>query len=76
MSVTIPDAAIAAELTARPLTVDVYGPDGTLLGKFTPHLKLKLTDREVIERSERPGVKWHTPDEVMARLREIDERGR
>ena len=76
MSVVIRDAAVAAELTAHPGAIEVLGPDGTLLGRFTPHLKLKLTIREAINRANQPGVKWHTPDQVMARLREIDERGR
>ena len=75
MSVTIRDAATAAELTAHPGTIEVLGPDGQVLGRFTPHLHLKLTDREVTERANRPDAKWYTPEQVMDRLREIDRRG-
>ena len=79
MSVTLPDVASAAVLaqTVGP-EVEVFGPDGRLLGRFTPAPRpgmmfpeLGMTDEELERLENAPNAKWHTPDEVMARLRSL-----
>ena len=79
MSVTIRDAATVTALaeTVGP-QVDVYGPDGLLLGRFTPAPRpgmmfpeLGMTDAELDGLENDPNAKWFTPDEVSARLRSL-----
>jgi len=77
MSIQIHDEATLAALTAATDPQDVCAPDGRLLGQFVPAPKLTFEDFGVtVEELERvrtdPNTKWYTPDEVMARLREID----
>ena len=74
MSVTLPDAATAALLAQAADRISIRGPDGTLLGFFDPLPQLELTDAEAIRRADDPNAKWCTADEVMARLRSLDER--
>ena len=79
MSVTIRDEATVAVLaeTVGP-QVDVFAPDGRLLGRFSPAPRpgmmfpeFGMTDEE-LDRFERdPNSKWVTADEVMARLRSL-----
>ena len=70
---------VADEQMAAKLRVDgpheVRTPDGRLLGRFTPAPmscpEVGLTDEELDARLNDPSARWHTPDEVMARLREL-----
>jgi len=79
MSVIIHDEASAATLgTTIGQEVEVYGPDGRLLGRFTPAPRpgmmfpeLGVTDEEMDRRVNDPNAKWVTGDEVMARLRSL-----
>jgi hypothetical protein len=79
MTVTIRDEATAATLAGTVgAEVEVYGPDGRLLGRFTPAPRpgmmfpeLGVTDEEMDRRLNDPNAKWVTGDEVMARLRSL-----
>lgn len=79
MSVTIRDEATAVALaqTVGP-QVEVYGPDGRLLGRFTPAPRpgmmcpeLGMTDAELDRLENEPNAKWFTADDVSARLRSL-----
>jgi hypothetical protein len=79
MSVTIPDAASAAVL-AQTVGVElkVYGPDGRLLGRFTPAPRpgmtfpeFGMTDEEIDRLDNDPAAEWVTAAAVEARLREL-----
>jgi hypothetical protein len=79
MSIQIRDESTAAALAKAADPQDLRGPDGKLIGRFIPVGKLTLsfpeldiTDEELLQRMNDPNAKWHTPEEVMARLREID----
>ena len=79
MSVTIPDAASAAVLAQTVgCEVEVFAPDGRLIGRFTPAPRpgmsfpeLGVTDEELDRRIRDPDAKWVTGEEVMARLRSL-----
>ena len=81
MSVTIPDAATAAVLAQTVgVEVEVRGPDGTLLGRFTPaprpgmHFpEFGMTDEEIERIDNDPDAKWVTAAEVEARLRQLKD---
>ena len=79
MSILIRDEPTVADFVSATEPEDVRGPDGRLLGQFIPAPKPKmsmpecgLTDEELDRRLNDPNAKWYTPEEVMARLREID----
>ena len=80
MAVTVRDEATAAALAATVGSeVEVFGPDGRLLGRFTPAPRpgmmfpeLGMTDEELERLENRPDAKWYTGDEVMARLRALE----
>jgi hypothetical protein len=79
MSIQIPDDTTASALAAADGPQDVHGPDGRLLGRFIPTGKpgtsfpeVGLTDEQLEQRVNDPNATWHTADQVMARLREID----
>ena len=79
MSIQIRDEPTASALAKAADPQEVRGPDGRLLGRFFPigkpgisYPELGLTDEELRQRLADPHAKWHTPEEVMARLREID----
>lgn len=82
MSITIPDEALAATLSAAAEAADVLGPDGRLLGRFVPaaekmsYPELGVTDAELYRLATDPDAEWVTPEQVMERLREIDRCGR
>lgn len=82
MSIDITDPQTAAKLAAAKETGFVYGPDGFLLGRFVPvgRMELPQLTEEDYDRMERliddPNTKWVSPEDVMARLREIDRCGR
>jgi hypothetical protein len=79
MTVTIQDsAAVAALASTTGIEVEVRGPDGQLLGRFTPAPRpgmmfpeLGITDEEMDNRLNDPNAKWVTGDEVIARLRSL-----
>jgi hypothetical protein len=79
MIVRIQDPAVAATLaqTTGP-EVEVYGPDGRLLGRFAPASRpgmmfpeFGVPDEEMDRRLNDPNAKWVTGDEVLARLRSL-----
>ncbi|WP_439621770.1 hypothetical protein [Gemmata sp.] len=79
MSVTINDpAAVSTLASVTGVEVEIRGPDGQLLGRFTPAPRpgmsfpeLGVTDEEMERRLNDPNAKWVTGDEVMARLRSL-----
>ena len=80
MSITILDESTAAALATASTPQEVRGPDGALLGQFIPASLPKvsfpefgITDDELDRQLADPNEKWVTPEEVMARLREIDQ---
>lgn len=83
MSVTIHDAeAVAALASTTGIEVEIRGPDGQLLGRFTPAPRpgmsfpeLGITDEEMDRRLNDPNAKWVTGEEVMARLRSLRDAG-
>ena len=76
---TIHDAAAVAVLASTiGVEVEVRGPDGQLLGRFTPAPRpgmmfpeLGITDDEMDRRLNDPNAKWMTGEEVVARLRSL-----
>ena len=79
MIVTIRDDSTAAYLAAATgIDVEVRGPAGQLLGRFTPAPRpgmmfpeLGITDDEMDRRLNDPNAKWMTGEEVVARLRSL-----
>ena len=79
MSIQIRDEPTASALAKASTPQEVHGPDGRLLGQFIPAPRpgmscpeFGLTDDELEQLAHDPNATWHTPEEVMARLREID----
>ncbi len=80
MSLTFTDPATLAALAATTESqVELRGPDGQLLGRYTaaprpgltfPEL-VRMTDEELDRLENNPNAKWYTADEVMARLRSL-----
>jgi hypothetical protein len=80
MPIQIHDEPTVAALSAATAPEEVRAPDGRVLGKFIPAAALETYIPELditVEEMERqrtdPNTKWYTPEEVMARLREIDK---
>jgi len=80
MSIQLHDVATAAQFTSAQDPIEIRGPDGQSLGWFCPKAipgmsvpESGLTDAELHERANDPNAKWVTPEQVMARLREIDQ---
>ena len=79
MVVKIQDPNAVAALEAAKTPVDVQTADGRYLGRFIPvdpsnkmsFPEFGFTDAELERRANDPGVRWYTPDEVMARLRQL-----
>ena len=79
MTVTIPDEKSSAILAAvTGVGIEVRGPDGQLLGRFTPAPRpgmsfpeLGVTDEEMDREIADPNTKWVTGKEVNARVREL-----
>ena len=79
MTLTIPDETIAATFaTATGFGVEVRGPDGQLLGRFTPSPRpgmscpeLGVTDEELLREVNDPDATWVTAEVVNARMREL-----
>lgn len=80
VSVTIHDEATVVALSETTGTqVEIYGPDGRLLGRFTPAPRpgmmfpeLGMTDAELDAMENDPKSKWFTTEEVSARLRSLE----
>ncbi|MGL6074765.1 MAG: hypothetical protein ACRC8S_11445 [Fimbriiglobus sp.] len=76
MSLTIHDPASANILgTSVGHAVEVFGPDGRLLGRFTPAPRpgmafpeFGMSDEDIEKIIKDPNAKWHSGEEVMARL--------
>lgn len=84
MPIMIHDEALAAVMARATEPQDVLGPAGRLLGQFIPaptpamcYPEFGLTNEELEADFQRmlndPNIKWHSPEDVMARLREIDK---
>jgi hypothetical protein len=78
MPIIIADRQTATLLQAANGPEEVRTADGGLLGKFIPAPRpglsfpeLGLTDEELERRENDPNAKWHTAEEVMARLAEL-----
>ncbi len=79
MSIQIQDPTTADVLATTTASEEVRGPDGRLLGRFTPVAALPgyipefdTTVEELDRIRTDPNTRWVTPEEVIARLREID----
>ena len=79
MSIPVQDQALAAVLAEAVGVQNVVGPDGRVLGRFIPEPRpgmsvpeSGLTDEELRRRLDSPPEAWVTPEQVMARLAEID----
>ena len=83
MSVTIQDeATVFALAQAVGVQVEVYAPDGSLLGRFIPAPRpgmsspeLGKTDAELDRLENDPNAKWVTIEDVSARLRSLKSTG-
>lgn len=80
MSIQIHDEQTAAILANATEPEEVRAADGRLLGQFIPAHRPKMsfpelgiTDDELERLVNDPNAKWVSPEEVMARLREIDQ---
>lgn len=77
MPVHIHDQQSAAALSAAVHLTNVYGPDGQLLGQFSPVIpgmsfpEFGITDAEIERRLNDPNAKWYTGEVVMARLHSL-----
>jgi len=73
MSITIVDGRLAAELAGAGNTVVVRGPDGKIIGKFTPETAPPplISEEELRRRAEDVTAKHYTAAEVEAKLREL-----
>ncbi|MBX9579731.1 MAG: hypothetical protein K2X87_05425 [Gemmataceae bacterium] len=78
MPIVVEDAALAATLSAVAEATTLRGPDGRFLGLFTPAAEFDPSPQELEEMDRAindPNTKWYTAEEVMERLREIDQSG-
>lgn len=82
MSILLHDDETGRALVAATEPQDVRTADGRLLGQFIPAPEsapgmscpeFGLTDAELLAVVSDPNTKWYTPEQVMARLREIDQ---
>ncbi|HEX3149452.1 MAG TPA: hypothetical protein VHR66_15365 [Gemmataceae bacterium] len=79
MSVTIRDNNTINVLASAKSPLEVWAPDGRLLGQFVPVEPSKkmsfpefgMTDEELERRENDPDMRWYTADEVMERLRQL-----
>ena len=73
MSITIADDRLAAELARAADTVEVRGPDGKIIGKFTPSKAppILISEEELARRADPNSGKWFTAAEVEAKLRAL-----
>jgi hypothetical protein len=79
LSITIRDDLAVKQLGDAIGPQEIYTPDGRLIGQFIPSRRpglsfpeLGITDAEFERKLDDPNAVWYTPEQVMARLREID----
>jgi hypothetical protein len=79
MSIVISDEETVKALASAAKSQEVHAHDGRLLGHFVPagneatiFPELGISDVELYQMLSDPNQICYTPDEVMARLREID----
>lgn len=79
MAIPVKDQELAALLAAAMGVQEVRGPDGRLLGRFTPEPRpgvsvpeSGMTDAELAHILDDPKTVWVSPERVMERLGEID----
>lgn len=73
MSITITDG-LADEFGRADAPVEVRGPDGRILGTFTPKKRPPepdISEEELLRRENDTTGKWYTAAEVEAKLREL-----
>jgi hypothetical protein len=80
MPIMILDESTATALATASTPQEVLGPTGAVLGQFIPASlpkvsfpEFSVTDDELERQLNDPNSRWHTPEEVMARLRQIDQ---
>ncbi|QDU22985.1 hypothetical protein [Urbifossiella limnaea] len=80
MSIPIQDQALAAVLGSAVGVQHMIGPDGKVLGRFIPEPRpgmafpeFGVTDEELARELADPNAPRFTAEQVMARLREIDQ---
>ncbi len=80
MSIVIQDEIAIASFSNLSGPDEVRTPDGRLLGRFIPSdssamsfPEVCLTDAELDRRLNDPNAVRHTPEQVMARIRELDQ---
>jgi len=78
MPIVVADAATAEALAGAAGPQELRAADGRVLGQFIPAPRPKMTfpelgitDEELERIRNDPNAKWFTPEEVMARLREL-----
>ncbi len=73
MSITIADDRLAAEFARLADTVEVRGPNGKIIGTFTPSQAppMLISEEELKRRSDDKTGKWFSAAEVEAKLREL-----
>lgn len=79
MPLTIRDEATVRDLIGLTEPKYLVGPDGCIIGHFVPFPDRGVNFEEAARSIEaaglpgdRPDAKWHTTEEVMARLRSLD----
>lgn len=83
MPITIRDDETVRALATATEPQEVRAADGRLLGRFVPTAECAgdkmsipesgLTDAQLLAILNDPNAKYFTPEQVMARLREIDQ---
>ncbi len=73
MSITIADDRLAAEFALLSDTVQVRGPNGKIIGIFTPSQAppMLISEEELKRRSDPNSGKWFTAAEVEAKLKKL-----
>ena len=73
MSITISDGRLAAQLAAAADSVVVRGPDGKIIGKFTPEQAppILISEEELRRHADPTTGKWFSAAEVEAKLRDL-----
>ena len=79
MSITIADESTASAFASASGPQEVRTTNGQLLGQFIPasvptgpFADFAVTVEELERQLNDPNSRWHTPEEVIARLRDID----
>ncbi len=73
MSITIVDDRLAAEFAMLADTVQVRGPNGKIIGTFTPSQAppMLISEEELKRRSDPNSGTWFSAAEVEAKLKEL-----